>query len=128
MKKTIYFTLMVMLSITLIGSVSAEEKVKPDNRVASINEEVVKSSNQDAVEDKNMRQRFPAIEPMRKEVGGVFPGGILLTLEACAQCQALELLCCPDSSPYTPALPPGQCRTTYANLDCATACPFNICW
>jgi hypothetical protein len=36
MKKLMYFTLMVLLSITLIGSVSAEEKVKPDNQNAVI--------------------------------------------------------------------------------------------
>ena len=34
MKKTIYFTMVVVLSMVLIGSVSAEEKVKPDNQNA----------------------------------------------------------------------------------------------
>ncbi len=36
MKKTIYFTMLVLLSMALIGSVSAEEKVKPDNKSAVI--------------------------------------------------------------------------------------------
>ncbi len=36
MKKTIYFTMVVLLSMALIGSVSAEEKVKPDNQNAVI--------------------------------------------------------------------------------------------
>ena len=36
MKKTIYFAIVVLLAMALIGSVSAEEKVKPDNQNAVI--------------------------------------------------------------------------------------------
>ena len=36
MKKTIYFTMVVLLSMALIGSVSAEKNVKPDNQNAVI--------------------------------------------------------------------------------------------
>jgi len=102
MKKLMYFTLMVMLSMTLIGPSVAEEKAKSNNRVASINEEGVKPNNQSAVEEKNIRQRFPAIKKETTE-----PAPTLLTtgqncepygVETCAW---LEDLCC-NSSPFDP--------------------------
>ena len=36
MKKTIYFTMVVLLSMALIGSSAAEEKAKPDNQTAVV--------------------------------------------------------------------------------------------
>lgn len=57
MKKIIYFTVVLLLSITLIGFSAAEEKAKSDNIFASITGQGVKPNNQSLVEDKNIRQR-----------------------------------------------------------------------
>jgi len=104
MKKIIYFTVVLLLSITLIGFSAAEEKAKSDNRVASINEEGVKPNNQSSVEDKNIRQMFPAIEKLNdmidKDILGV-AGGCPKPVKDL--CEIILKDCC-DVSPSNPAV------------------------
>jgi len=80
MKKTIYFTMMVMLSVMVLGSSAAEEKVNLDNRVASINEESVKQNNQSVVESGGNVQKFS----INEETLGLFDGDLLVDAAVCA--------------------------------------------
>ncbi len=122
MKKIIYFTMMVMLSVMVLGSSAAEEKVKSDNRVASINEEGVKPNTQSAVEEKNIKKRFPAIEKMRE----VTDENLLVETEdyGCGPnkarpdtCDWLYSICCQSSPYYDNRIcnyyTPGVCGTCY---------------
>ncbi len=81
MKKTIYFTMLVLLSMALIGSVSAEEKVKPDNKSA-----VIESST---------AQELPAATEQEVESA---VGIAANTIEQPALCTAQWDKCC-ESSP-----------------------------
>ncbi len=98
MKKIIYFTLMVMLSVTLLGPSAAEEKVKSDNRVASINEEGVKPNTQSAVESGGNVQKFSINEKTLRPIDEE----LLLTLSL-GICKVIITSCC-VTSPSNPAV------------------------
>ncbi|HEA67210.1 MAG TPA: hypothetical protein ENI07_10380 [Desulfobacterales bacterium] len=98
MKKIFYFTMLVLLSMALIGSVSAEEGVKSDNK--------------SAVKEGIVAQELPAATEQGVESAADIAAN---TIEQPALCKAQRDKCC-ESSPMR--LLSNACRNFREKCSC----------